>query len=268
MISKSTALNKPLKNPSYTNGFIKLMSAHSYREELPSIIHINGENASGKSTLLREFIRYHLPISTQPIYIADNEGGLSPSILQNMFSSKNSLLERMYHFSCQSVQDLFQLIESLPMNKNVKKERPILIINSFSRILKSTIGSVSNYADYIHAVHTFSDILFPKISTLTTKGNFLIILIHHITFNPIYNSEVPYYADFIQMLQGSWISLKSTQYSPEKWIREITFSNIIKRTSKGKSQLQRVSKSRRYILDQGRFLIMTPNFKPDKYQAE
>ena len=239
------------------------MSAHTYQGELPKIIHINGENASGKSTLLREFIRYHMPISSQPIFIADNEGGLSPSILQNIFTSNHSLLERLYHFTCHSIQDLFQLLESLPMKRSSIKESPILIINSFSRILKSSLGSVTNYTDYIHAVHTFSDRLFPKLSKLSVKGNYLIILVHHITFNPVYNSEVPYYSDIIRMLQGSWISLKSMQNSPETWIREITFSNIIKNTSQGKSHLHRISKSRRYILNQGRFLIMPQDLNSD-----
>ncbi len=258
MILEQTPTPESQNNIRFSNGFIKLMAAHAYHGSLPRIIHINGENASGKSTLLREFIRYYAPKTTQRIFIADNEGGLSSSHLRKMFSADSQILDRIYHFNSQTIKELLQLIDSLPLTSSPGANKPVLIVNSFSRLLKSTIGGGENYTDYIHSLHTFSDRLFPKLSDLAAKGNFLILLVHHVSFSPNYDSTIPYFADFMNLLQGSWISLKTTPVSRDQISRQITFSNIIQEEVKGKTRLRHISESRQYNLSHGRFLIHPP----------
>ena len=260
MISETNKIILSPNSPRFSNGFIKLMSAHAYQSSLPKIIHINGENASGKSTLLREFIRYHTPLSSFPIYIADNEGGLSPSNLRKLFPTKTLELNKIYYFPCRTIHDLNQLLDSISLGPNNRSYGPILIINSFSRMLKATIGMIDNYSDYIHALHAICDHLLPKLSNLAIRKKILIILVHHVSFNRDYQATTPYFANLMNLLQGSWITLETTNLSPKKSIRTITFSNVLEEKINGKIKLRRTYHKRQYILSQGRFFIFNTEY--------
>ncbi len=81
------------------------------------------------------------------------------------------------------------------------KNQDILILNSFSNILKTEMRNSLDYFDYVKVFNKISNEKVPNLIDLVVEKKLFVIHSHHKRYNPGYNSNIPYYFDVIMNIE-------------------------------------------------------------------
>ena len=174
------------------------------------ILHINGEAGSGKSVLLRNLI-YKIDATI-------SEGASFPQIFYIDSERKFALNQIKSQISASLQKKLFLSVISDPVSLDAilsQLETKIrlyqgdyLIIDSVSQILKTQLKDVQNYGEWRLSLEDFYQNLISRIVSLAIVNSLNVIFVHHLSYNPELDVNLPYYYSHFQNVQGMWLTLQ------------------------------------------------------------
>nr|WP_147664651.1 ATP-binding protein [Candidatus Prometheoarchaeum syntrophicum]QEE17766.1 hypothetical protein DSAG12_03604 [Candidatus Prometheoarchaeum syntrophicum] len=171
-------------------------------------LHLAGPNLSGKSTIIKEFIKHDIRKSSRKYFIIDSEQKFSKRNYMEEFSTGDQA--RIYVNHSNSLQKIRDTIRLLQTNLYPLEPQDIVIIDSFSNILKREMGNGMDYYDNMKALNYLSEKIIPDLIDLVVDKKLYVILSHHVTYHPGYNTNIPYYFDLMMTIAGMWIYLHQT----------------------------------------------------------
>ena len=204
--TRASDLKTEPKKKDVTDDFFSLISR--YFSSKNRILHVSGPNMSGKSTLIKEFIKHDIRDSSRKYFLIDSEKKFSKRNYMNEFSTGDQ--RRIFVNNSDNFDKIIKTLESLKKDIFPLDPNDILIIDSFSNILKTEIVNSDDYLDTMKALKIFSEKIIPGMIDLVVDKKLYVILSHHVTFNPEYQSNIPYYFDLMMTIAGMWIYLSRT----------------------------------------------------------
>ncbi|QEE16307.1 ATP-binding protein [Promethearchaeum syntrophicum] len=171
-------------------------------------LHLAGPNLSGKSTIIKEFIRYDIRKSSRRYFIIDSEQKFSIRNYMHEFSSIHQ--NRIFVNNSQNFTKITATLNLLQQDVYPLESNDIVIIDSISNILKRELGNGMDYYDNMKALKYISEKIVPALIDLVVDKHLFVILSHHVTYHPGYNTNIPYYFDLMMSIAGMWIYLHQT----------------------------------------------------------
>ncbi len=207
---------KPIpKKPDITDDFFSLITR--YFSPKNRFLHLSGPNMLGKSTIIKEFIKHDIKKSKRKYFIIDSEKKFSKRNYMSEFSNGDH--DRIFVNNSGNFDKTMETLKLLQKDVYPLDPQDILIIDSFSNILKTEMGGCIDYYDDIKALNYMSDKIVPTLIDLVVDKKLYVILSHHVTYHPGYNSNIPYYFDLMMIIAGMWIYL----YQTTKGVKDKTF---------------------------------------------
>ena len=198
-----------------TEDFFSLIAR--YFSNKNRFLHLSGPNLSGKSTIIKEFIKHDIKESKRRYFIIDSEKKFSKRNYMDEFSPRDQA--KIFVNNSDNFRKTSDTLRLLQKNVYPLEPQDILIIDSFSNILKTEMGNCMDYFDNMKALNYMSEKIVPGLIDLVVDKKLYVILTHHVTYHPGYNSNIPYYFDLMMMIAGMWIYLHQTT----KGVKEKTF---------------------------------------------
>ncbi len=238
--------------------FSKLFSHHPHDHR---ILHIAGENKSGKSILIKDFLAYDLAKSRRSYFLIDTENKFA---LKNFKADLPKIhLERIFQTTLnrKKISEIFDIMldPSFPIQAG-----DVVIIDSLSDVLKHTITKTEDWYEYRYEIRKFSGTLMGKLINLLVKKDLSCIFTHHVTYHPEYDQLIPYYFDLVNLIPGMWAFLESKPSRMES--EEIIYDNtLILSLSIRDSESSKIIKVKNfkesfpYQLNEGHFTFIQPH---------
>ena len=171
-------------------------------------LHLSGPNMSGKSTIIKEFIKHDIKTSKRKYFIIDSEKKFSKRNYMEEFSTGDH--DRIFVNNSGNFDKTMETLKLLQNDIYPLDPKDILIIDSFSNILKTEMGNCMDYFDNMKVLNYMSEKIVPAMIDLVVDKKLYVILSHHVTYHPGYNSNIPYYFDLMLTIAGMWIYLHQT----------------------------------------------------------
>ncbi|MBA7584690.1 hypothetical protein ES708_26647 [subsurface metagenome] len=207
---------KPIpKKQDITGDFFSLIGR--YYSPKNRFLHLSGPNLSGKSTIIKEFIKHDIKESKRRYFIIDSEKKFSKRNYMDEFSTGDR--DRIFVNNSDNFKKTFETLNLLKKNVYPLEPKDILIIDSFSNILKTEMGNCMDYFDNMKVLNYISQKIVPAMIDLVVDKKLFVILSHHVTYHPGYNSNIPYYFDLMMTIAGMWIYL----YQTTRGVKDKTF---------------------------------------------
>ena len=250
-------LKSVAKKQEITDDFFSLISR--YFSSKNRFLHLSGPNLSGKSTIIKEFIKNDIKESSRKYFIIDSEKKFSKRNYIDEFSN-----EDQSKIFVNNSDNFIKIVETFSMLKNdiyPIEPQDILIIDSFSNILKTEMGNCIDYFDNMKVLNFFSQKIIPDLIDLIVEKKLYVILSHHVTYHPGYKSNIPYYFDLMMTIAGMWIYLyQTTKGVKDKIFLYDKFLTISFTFSRKNSDLlvsqTNIRQSYQYILKDGKLKII------------
>ena len=176
------------KKEDITEDFFSLIAR--YFSPKNRFLHLSGPNMSEKSTIIKEFIKHDIKSSKRKYFIIDSEKKFSKRNYLNEFSTGDQA--RIFVNNSDNFSKTFETLNLLKKNVYPLESQDILIIDSFSNILKTEMGNCMDYFDNIKTLNHMSEKIVPAMIDLVVEKKLFVILSHHVTYHPGYNSNIPY----------------------------------------------------------------------------
>ena len=202
----TTNLKSNLKKQVITEDFFSLIGR--YFSSKNKFLHLSGPNLSGKSTIIKEFIKHDIKQSKRRYFIIDSEKKFSKRNYMDEFSQIDQ--SRIFVNNSDNFNKTTETLKLLKKDIYPLGPKDILIIDSFSNILKTEMGNCMDYYDNMKALNYISEKIVPDLIDLVVDKKIYVILSHHVTYHPGYNTNIPYYFDLMMTIAGMWIYLHQT----------------------------------------------------------
>jgi hypothetical protein len=240
-----------------TKDFFSLIGR--YFSQKNRFLHLAGPNLSGKSTIIKDFIKHDIKESSRRYFIIDSEHKFSKRNYMNEFSIENQ--DRIFVNNSQNFKKISDTLKLLRQDVYPLEPNDILIIDSISNILKREMGNSEDYYDHMKALKYISEKIVPDMIDLAINKKLFIILSHHVTYHPGYNSNIPYYFDLMMSIAGMWIYLhRTTTGVKDKTFQYDNFLTLSFTFSKEKTNLlvseTNLRQTYQYLLKDGEVKIL------------
>lgn len=213
--TQASKIKEVPKKEDITGDFFSLIAR--YFSPKNRFLHLSGANMSGKSTIIKEFIKHDIKQSRRKYFIIDSEKKFSKRNYMDEFSTGDR--DRIFVNNSDNFSKTFETLNLLKKKVYPLDPKDILIIDSFSNILKTEMGNCMDYFDNMKALNYMSEKIVPGLIDLVVEKKLYVILSHHVTYHPGYNSNIPYYFDLMMTIAGMWIYLHQTT----KGVKDKTF---------------------------------------------
>lgn len=191
----------------------------------PALLHISGENAVGKTTLLLRFLEYRLSSHPGAIYLLDTEGKFTKDRLQRL----SPHLDRVFCHPVASYDHLQHVLSNLKKDQNQNPTilpGSIIVIHSLSTLIRHSLALSDDYANFLLGYRKFTEEILPQLISLSLTLHTHLILTHHVAYDPTYGENRPAFYDLMQNLQGMWWFLTRTPIKQSE--KGLEYSHAVK----------------------------------------
>ena len=171
-----------------------------------AVVHLSGENAVGKTTLLLRLLNHTLTVDpTAHVYLFDTEGKFTQTRLA-MLKPHHARIFR------QPIATYDHLQHAL---RNMTTEGKIfpgsyVVIHAISTLLRHALSLSDGYLQSVDSYQLFATEILPSLVSTALKLKCHLILTHHVVWDPTYVETRPAFFDLMQNLQGMWWFLSKT----------------------------------------------------------
>jgi hypothetical protein len=233
MISSLSEKTKKFYN--WLNSFFK----HRPKE----ILHIAGEDGTGRTTLILNYLLFALQNSEKKCYIIDGEHKFT----KKSFQLFGDLAQNVYISKKSRIKSMNSILKQL-MQSNLISERDILVINSLSEEIKQKLAFSENYADYISIVHDFINSTIPSLAYFLQKIPCKMIIRHQVSYDFDYDQTLPYFSRLMNLLPGAWIMLKKQPFQKQNLL-------IFSYSFQNNNKIKKIQSKYNFYLENGGFII-------------
>jgi len=189
------------------------------------VLHVVGEDGVGKTTLILEIIQSYLEQNLDArVFLLDSEKKFTKKRLRPL----RSMSDRIYHQNLRSGDQLYQNLQNLqnPKNPYTVTDIPmgsLLIIHSFSALMREDLAQVQDYLGYLRVITTMNSSILPQLISLAVKNRWHLILTHHVAFDPEFKENRPAFHSLLENVNGMWWFLQKIPVEKSKISKEITY---------------------------------------------
>ncbi len=171
-----------------------------------AVVHISGENAVGKTTLLLRLLNHTLNIDPSThIYLFDTEGKFTQSRLKILKPHQ----DRIFRRSIATYDHLKHALKKMTVENKIYPGS-YLVIHSISTLLRHALSLSDGYLQSVDSYQMFSNEILPSLISTALKIKCHLIITHHVVWDPNYAETRPAFFDLMQNLQGMWWYLSKT----------------------------------------------------------
>ncbi len=177
---------------------------HYFTQEPSKILHIAGPAGSGRNLLINNYIKWFLSQFKQSVYILDCDHKYSKRSFNHFPSFRN----RIFLSHVPTDLHLADQLKYLASDQMDIDPHDLLILNSISNKLKQRLANSNSFTDFQIISREYVEDVFPSIFKIIREKRCNFLIVHHVSYNFEYQSNLPYFYDLMQYLPGCWLILK------------------------------------------------------------
>jgi hypothetical protein len=206
MLNQKISNQLPQNSSSLNTGLYTILDRY-LEPPTQNFIHISGENTTGKSILVKNFLHHVLNSPKAPrIFYIDTENKFSVRQYQTLFSRKAQ--NSVFLNQPSSISDFLKQLRNMRSSNYKIREGDYLVVDSISAFQKQLMVPAENYHEWKAELLYMTEQIVPQLISLAVRKGLKIILIHQVSYNPEIEANLPYYFDLFQQIKGIWVFLK------------------------------------------------------------